>query len=113
MKIDFYAFGRILVEGREYTTDVLIFPKRVDAAWRRKEGHRLAAEDLQSVVEADAETVVIGTGAVGAMTVPPEVVAALEARRIRVIVLRTKEAVETYNRIRGSGRVAAALHLTC
>lgn len=113
MQIDFYAFGRIVIEGREYTTDVIIFPKRVDSAWRRKEGHRLSVEDMRGVIEADAETVVIGTGAVGEMVVPPDVIAHLEALRIRVIVLRTTEAVETYNRILGSGRVVAALHLTC
>jgi len=113
MKIDLYAFGRILVEGREYTTDVIIYPKSVDAAWRRKEGHRLSTEDLRGVIEADPEIVVIGTGALGKMTVPPEVVADLEVRRIRVVVLKTKNAVETYNRIRGTGRVVAAIHLTC
>jgi len=113
MRVDLYQFGRIVVEGREYTTDVLIFPKRVDSAWRRKEGHRLSLDDLRSVIESDPETIVIGTGAYGAMTVPPDIVAQLEARKIRVVVFRTREAVEAYNRLYKAGRVAAALHLTC
>lgn len=113
MKVDLYIFGRIVVEGREYTTDVLIYPRRVDSAWRRSLSHRLGVDDLRSIIEADPETVVIGTGALGEMVVSPEAIAHLEARRIRVIVGKTKEAVEAYNGLYKGGRVVAALHLTC
>lgn len=113
MEIDSYSFGQIVIEGREYTSDVIVYPMRVDGAWWRKEGHRLSLDDLRGVIEADPETVVVGTGAVGAMVVPKDVLDHLESRRIRVVVLRTGEAVEAYNRLSKGGRVIAALHLTC
>jgi len=32
MKIDSYSFGRIVIDGQVYTSDVIIYPDRVDAS---------------------------------------------------------------------------------
>ncbi|WP_162148668.1 hypothetical protein [Desulfuromonas sp. TF] len=34
MKIDAYSFGRIVVNGREYTSDLIIYPERARPEWR-------------------------------------------------------------------------------
>ena len=31
--INSYDFGRIVIDGNAFTTDVIIFPDRVDAEW--------------------------------------------------------------------------------
>ena len=112
--IDAYAFGRLETGGKTYDADVILFPDRVEPNWWRREGHRLTIADLGTVLAYCPEVFVVGTGASGMMTVPPETRAAFEARGIRVIVEPTPEAVETFNRLLGEGtRVAAGLHLTC
>jgi hypothetical protein len=113
MHVDDYSFGRIVIEGNVYTSDVIIYPGRVDASWWRKEGHYLQEDDLAGVVAVKPDIVVIGTGNSGVMTVPQETVAFLESKGIRVLVERTGEAVETYNRQQGRGKVVGAFHLTC
>ena len=46
MHIDSYSFGQIVIDARAYASDVIIYSDRVDAAWWRKEGHRLHPEDI-------------------------------------------------------------------
>jgi hypothetical protein len=53
MEIDHYSFGRIGIGGPNYNADVIIFPGHVQERWWRREGHRLAQEDLE-IVLADA-----------------------------------------------------------
>jgi hypothetical protein len=31
-----YDFGRITINGKHYTTDLLVFPEKIKADWRRK-----------------------------------------------------------------------------
>ena len=59
--IDSYGFGEIVVDGQRYTSDVIIYPDRVDSSWWRKEGHRLSIEDLEDIVKAKPETLIVGT----------------------------------------------------
>lgn len=111
--IESYRFGHIVIDGKSYTSDIIIYPDRVQANWRRKEGHRLVPEDLESVVAAEARTLVVGTGSYGLVRVPEETLEYLKAKAFEVIVQRTSEACETYNRLSEGDEVIAALHLSC
>ena len=120
MKIKHYSFGNITIDGKGYTSDVIIYPDRVDSSWWRKEGHNLQIEDLGDVVKAKPDILVIGTGASGVMEVPKETVTYLESKGIKVYAVRTGEAVDLFNKLQsksgGGGKaevVVAALHLTC
>ncbi len=114
MIVDEYSFGRIIVAGKEYTSDVIIYPDRVDSSWWRTEGHLLIPEDLSDVLFDHPATLVIGTGYFGRMEVPAETLENIRNQGIRVLVARTKEAVEDFNRLQQqSSNVVAALHLTC
>lgn len=112
-KIESYQFGRIVIDGKAHHKDVIILPDRVISGWWRKEGHALHPQDLEAVLEAAPEVLVVGQGASGLMRVTPETEQALHAAGIELIALPTGRAVETYNRLRGERAVAAALHLTC
>lgn len=111
--IEFYDFGEITVDGKRYTSDVIIFPDRVDDGWWRKEGHRLGIDDLKTVLEAKPEVLVVGTGYNGYMKVPSEVKEYLTSKKIELIVESTREAYKTYNRLASTKKVVAAFHLTC
>ncbi len=113
MKIEHYSFGKIVIDGKTYTSDVIIYPGRVDGSWWRKEGHYLQAVDLASVFDAKPDVLIVGTGFSGVMTVPEETIGFVKSKGIEIRVERTGKAVELYNGM-GQGRtVIAALHLTC
>jgi hypothetical protein len=114
MKIDVYEFGRIVVNGREYTSDLIIYPDRIDASWWRREGHRLTPEDLPDILREPPDVLVIGTGHDGMMRLSPDDLERLREAGMKVFAGRTADAVENFNRlVREHARVVAALHLTC
>jgi hypothetical protein len=114
MKIDSYSFGKIKINGTPYTSDVIIYPDHVDPTWWREEGHRLAVSDLGTVLKSKPEAIVIGTGYMGALLVPEETKSFLHTRGVRVLIERTRKAVELFNDLQQQKRqVIALLHLTC
>ncbi|MBL7073958.1 Mth938-like domain-containing protein [candidate division KSB1 bacterium] len=113
MKIESYNFGSIVINGRHYSNDVIIFPDRVEANWWRRSGHELCLQDLEEVLKENPDTLVVGTGASGLMKILPETKTHLESKGIILIIKNTEEACRTFNQIGDSGRVIAALHLTC
>jgi len=112
-RIDSYTFGRIVVDGHAYLSDLVIYPDRVAENWRRGKGHSLSPADLSEVIEARPEVLVIGRGVFRRMNVLAMTLEALRAAGIEVIAEPTSRAVETYNRLRETRRVVAALHLSC
>jgi hypothetical protein len=113
MKIDSYSFGRIVINGKTYTSDVIIYPARVDDSWWRKEGHLLRFADLSELLQAKPDVLVIGTGYAGVMRVPRETIDLITAQGIEVKVERTSNAVALYNALQNGKMVIAALHITC
>jgi len=114
MMIDSYSFGHIVINGKAYTSDVIIYKDRVNASWWRKEGHLLQWSDLTDILKAKPDTLIIGKGYSGVMSVPKELVDRIEAMEIEVKVEKTIKAVELYNGLQGKkSRVIAALHITC
>jgi hypothetical protein len=115
MHIDKYSFGNIRIDGRDYSQDVILLGEEVKGPWWREAGgHVYAVQDLQEVLTAAPEVVVLGTGYFGRVKVLDETLAALAEACSEIVVERTGGAVECYNRFAGDGRdVAAALHLTC
>jgi hypothetical protein len=113
MKIDHYSFGKIVINSKTYTSDVIICPDSVDSSWWRTEGHYLQQVDLGMAVSAKPEVLVIGTGYSGVMVVPEETILFIKSKGIEVLVERTEKAVELYNSLSKARKVVAALHLTC
>lgn len=114
MNIDHYTFGQIEVDGRDFHSDLIIFPDRVQENWRRLAGHRLDRDDLQTVLTDKPDMLVIGTGYYGRMKVPAETLAVLSQAGIPVRLAMTGDAVSEFNRLQQKyARIVAALHLTC
>lgn len=108
-----YRFGVIVIEGKQYTSDVIIYPDKIDDKWWRKEGHLLLPQDLEEVVKEKPEVIIIGTGNPGLMKVPSTTLGWIRSRRIDVKVKPTKSACQIYNQLYHSQKTIAVLHLTC
>ena len=113
MNIEHYSFGKIIIDGKTYTSDVIIYPDRVDASWWRKEGHSLQADDLADIIGAKPDVLIVGTGFWGVMTVPENTLRFVVSKGIEISVEKTGKAIELYNIARKDRTVIAALHLTC
>lgn len=111
--VDHYRFGEIVIDGRRYSKDVIIFPEGIDDNWWRAKGHVLLPWDIQQVLQAKPEVLIVGCGNAGRLQVLPETEDVLRGAGIEIIVARTGPACDAYNRLRESKRVVAALHLTC
>lgn len=114
MHIDAYEFGRIVIDGREYSGDCLILKGVVRPDWRRREGHRLQPDDLTAILEAKPAVLVVGCGAFDRMTVSPAARQTLESSGVRLETLDTRWAVDRFNElVEQHADVAGAFHLTC
>ena len=111
--INKYSFGNIVVDGKKYNSDIIIYPERVQTDWWRKEGHSLCIEDIEEVLKAKPEVIIVGCGASGIMDVAVETRALIEAKGIKLIQLPTDKACEEYNVLAKTQKVIACLHLTC
>jgi hypothetical protein len=111
--IDSYSFGSIVINGKHYSSDVIIYKDRVNSSWWRREGHRLHVEDLEEIINQKPEVLIIGTGASGLMRVPAETADYIKSRGIELIIKSTEEACKLYNKLHETKNTIAALHLTC
>ncbi len=114
MHIDSYQFGKIVIDGVNYSSDCLILGGTVQANWWRKRGHLLSAEDLQPVIAAKPSVLIVGCGASGLMKISEEARQVLLEEDIQLEAVDTAKAVERFNELSQTGvDIAAALHLTC
>ena len=75
-----------MIDGKEYTNDVIIFPNKVKDNWWRKKGHHLYLDDLADALSAEPEVLVVGTGYSGLMKISDELKEELKSRRIKFIL---------------------------
>ena len=90
MHIDSYQFGKIVIDGIAYKSDCVILSNSVQANWRRKQGHLLNVEDLQSVIAAKPSMLVVGCGAAGMMKVSEDIAQVLREQNIELFTANTR-----------------------
>ena len=113
MHIDSYEFGRIVVDGRAFSQDIILLPDGMQDSWWRLESHRLQIPDVAAVLAAKPEVLIVGQGQPGKMQVDAALAQYLQENRIELIEVPTVQACTTFNSLAGKRQVAAALHLTC
>jgi hypothetical protein len=113
--IDAYRFGVMTIDGRTFTSDLLIFPDgRVADNWWRPQGHRFTWSDIEELAAARPEVLVAGKGAYGVAAIDAGLRDGLSRARIELVAARTKKAVQAFNQLLRQGRnVAGCFHLTC
>ena len=110
--IDDYDFGKIVINGKQYTNDVRLVGGRVMPNWWRKEGHRLLLHDIRDLLENKPKTIIVGRGYSSQMVVDSSVRKYCEEDEIELVELPTAQAVKKYNEMEGPG-VIGLFHLTC
>lgn len=108
------TFGAMVIDGKRYTSDLIIFPDgRVKDSWRRKSGHRLSIDDIQGLIESGPEIIVAGMGASGLMRPEKMLENFLSQKGIEFKQASNRKAIELYNEVFSRKKVGACFHLTC
>jgi len=114
MMIESFSFGNIVVNGITYTNDIKIIQGKVIPSWWRKKGHHVNIDDIQDIIAAGPDILVLGKGKPGLMKSTPSLCEFLKQKHIDLIEEKTSKAIKTFNRLFKQGKnVCAGFHLTC
>jgi hypothetical protein len=112
--IESYSFGRMVIDGRQYSKDVIIFPDgRILSPWWRRQGHVLTAGDLEELLQEAPEIIICGTGALGVMRPAPDLREYFQTQDIEFLAEKSSKAVEIFNQMAGTRKTGGCFHLTC
>ncbi len=112
--IESFSFGRMVVDGKTFNNDLIIFPDgQIQGSWWRKSGHQMSVEDIADLIAATPDVIVAGTGVYGYMKPDKAVKQSLAENSIRFVTEPTGQAWQTYNELADSGRVGACFHVGC
>jgi len=112
--IDAYKFGTMTIDGKEYLKDLKIIGGQVISNWRRMESHNVELADVDDILGAKPDILVVGMGNPGRMRVSDSLRAVLADEDIMLIEEPTASALATLNHLHEQGKnVAGAFHLTC
>jgi hypothetical protein len=108
------SFGSIVIDGRKYHSDLIIYPDgRVKDSWRRHMGHRLSHDDIEALIASNPEIIVAGTGISGMMKPANGLEQFLEEKNIAFSAAPNEEAAILFNQLERDKRIGACFHLTC
>ena len=113
MRISDYRFGKIVIDNRTYTRDVIICGQEVIDNWWRKEGHRVDLEDLDRVPLKSGAHLILGTGYNGLVVVSSSLARYCRNHNIKLESMSTPQAVERFNSLVREQNLIGAFHLTC
>ncbi len=112
--IDNLGFGWSVIDGKNYTSDLVIYPDgSIVDSWRRISGHRLSSEDIAQLIENRPDVIIAGTGVNGLVRPEKELEALLSKKEIAFMADQNKKAMELYNQLNPKKKVGACFHLTC
>ena len=109
--IDSYENGRIVVDGVEHTSDLIIFPDTVEAGWTRQEEHTVVPEDLLTVFKAKPQMLIIGTGNSGQLKISQESKDVLVDKKIQLLEMTTDQAWAAFNELSEYSKTVGAFYL--
>jgi len=120
MKIDSTEFGSITIEGNTYMHDILIrlsgeVVKRKKKLSKKYYGtsHIISREEAEFIYEKGCETLVLGAGQEGNVTLSPEAADFFKHHDCRVILRPTPNAIKDYNKAKGKHKTIGMFHVTC
>ena len=116
MHFDNFSFGSLRIDGRTYEHDVVI--DRGEIRKRRKAPSKQFRDNfghtplsVEEAVPWKCARLVIGTGAYGSLPVMNEVKREAERRKVELLMLPTREAIEVLKK--APEDTNSILHVTC
>ena len=111
-------FGSITVNGEKYDYDIIIrLDKKVEKRKKKlsKEvfgtSHTISLAEAEHIYTVGAETIIIGSGQSGMVSLSDEATEFFTQKHCRVELFPTPEAIELWNK--ATGRTIGLFHITC
>lgn len=108
MRIDGTAFGSITIDGKTYDHDVVIdlsgeVTKRKKRLSKEIFGtsHIISKAEAKAIFEKGCEVVIVGAGQNGNVRLSPEAKDYFDRRSCEIVLRRTPEAIDAFNRSPG------------
>lgn len=117
-KIDKLSFGSIIIDGKKYSRDILIF---TDGTVKKRKGgflmfgsHNIKKEEIEELTQAGPEAIIVGTGTSGKASLATEAANWAKERNLNLLVQPSYGAVTKLNEsAEQKKKVAALIHITC
>ena len=112
--IESCSFGRIVIDGKTYTDDLIVLPDgEILHPWWRKRGHQLCMDDLTILIDSSPEVIIAGTGINGRVKPDETLKEDLSRLAIHLIAEPNEKAIRLLKGLKPEKRVGASFHLTC
>jgi|SRR3989344_3748372 len=102
-----YKLGAFIVSGRQFIGSIKIIDDKV-RYWER-ETLVLDVKDIEELLRAQPEFIVIGTGAGGLLKVSDAVRSAINNKGITMITAKTQEAIKRFNEFKEKNKKVAGI----
>jgi hypothetical protein len=117
-KIEKFSFGSIVIEGKKYRRDVLIFAdgtvKRRRCSFLMFGSHKIKKKEIEELIQGQPETIIVGTGTDSIANIAPDVESWAQGKNLNLLVQPSYDAVARLNELSGQEKkVAALIHITC
>jgi hypothetical protein len=117
-KIDELTFGSIVIEGKKYSRDILIF---ADGTVKKRKGgflmfgrHEIKRRELEELSHGQPEVIIVGTGTDGAAHIAAEAESWAKANSVSLLVQPSCDAIAKLNELtEQKKKVAGLIHITC
>ena len=111
VKINSFRFGSLTINNKTYENDMTVH-------WDgeltpRESDHTFSKGELIDLLVKGPEAIVIGTGTAGLLKIDKDAEKFARSKNIELIVKKTSEAVEEFNKLSKSKKVIAVMHVTC
>lgn len=110
--ITHFSFGEIVVAGKTFEDDVVIFADGSVRTLATRLNHVIQLRDIEDLISGPVKMIIVGTGTAKKCSVTDEIKQYAASRKIEVHILDTFEAVKLFNASDKAG-LAACFHVTC
>lgn len=110
MRIEKMKFGSITINGKEYKEDVIVTNNSVST---KESSHTITKEYVEDILLMNPDVIIIGTGTSGKVKVPKEVRDMVESHNKKMIIGKTPEVINDFNKMKTKNNVVGVFHLTC
>jgi len=111
IKINSFRFGSLVINNKKYDNDMTVH-------WDgevipRESTHEFSRNELMDLLLKGPEIIVIGTGTAGCVVIDKNAEKLAKNKNVELIIKKTPDAVEDFNKLTKDKKVIAVLHVTC
>jgi len=110
-KINSFRFGSLTIDRKKYKNDMVVHWDGEISP--RESSHSFSKAELIDLLLKGPEIIIIGTGTAGLVKIEKDAEKFARMKNIELIIKKTPEAIEEFNKISKEKKVIGVMHITC